>query len=131
MKKLLIGLLLIGGLLGGALSIAGTVTKNQGSELAMAVDNVNPLVKTSTVYGLTNQAVSHGKGQMGEDVYTYRMRTVDAAGHVRWLTFTADHRLKRNYYLQIETKGQNVNSWQAVTRQRVPNDVQRNLKQTS
>lgn len=35
----------------GTLLIVPTMTKNQGSELAMAVDNLNPFVKVQTVYG--------------------------------------------------------------------------------
>ena len=81
----------------GTLLIVPTMTKNQGSELAMA---------------------------MGEDIYTYRMLTSDAQGKQRWLTFTADHRLKQRHYLKIETKGQNVNSWEAVATNQVPQNIQ-------
>lgn len=42
----------------GTLLIVPTMTKNQGSELAMAVDNLNPFVKVQTVYGRTNQAIA-------------------------------------------------------------------------
>ncbi|MFQ4153336.1 YxeA family protein [Lactiplantibacillus plantarum] len=108
----------------GTLLIVPTMTKNQGSELAMAVDNLNPFVKVQTVYGRTNQAIGHSTGQMGEDIYTYRMLTSDAQGKQRWLTFTADHRLKQRHYLKIETKGQNVNSWEAVARNQVPQNIQ-------
>lgn len=124
-KKGVIGLLLVIIMLSvGTLLITPTITKNQGSELAMAVDNLNPLVKVQTVYGRTNSAVSHTTGQMGEDVYTYRVLTSDAQGNQRWLTFTADHRLKQRHYLKIETKGQNVNAWEAVSTTNVPRNVQ-------
>ncbi|AVW10854.1 YxeA family protein [Lactiplantibacillus paraplantarum] len=124
-KKGVIGLLLVIVMLSvGTLLITPTITKNQGSELAMAVDNLNPLVKVQTVYGRTNSAVSHTTGQMGEDVYTYRVLTSDGQGNQRWLTFTADHRLKQRHYLKIETKGQNVNAWEAVSTTNVPRNVQ-------
>ncbi|MCT4455898.1 YxeA family protein [Lactiplantibacillus paraplantarum] len=124
-KKGVIGLLLVIVMISvGTLLIAPTITKNQGSELAMAVDNLNPLVKVQTVYGRTNSAVSHTTGQMGEDVYTYRVLTSDAQGNQRWLTFTADHRLKQRHYLKIETKGQNVNAWEAVSTTSVPRNAQ-------
>ncbi|WEE35038.1 YxeA family protein [Lactiplantibacillus paraplantarum] len=124
-KKGVIGLLLVIVMISvGTLLIAPTITKNQGSELAMAVDNLNPLVKVQTVYGRTNSAVSHTTGQMGEDVYTYRVLTSDGQGNQRWLTFTADHRLKQRHYLKIETKGQNVNAWEAVSTTNVPRNVQ-------
>jgi len=123
MKKLLIGLLVLIGIGTGALFGSSALTKNSGSELSMALDNVNPLVKTTTVYGLTNAAVKHGKGQMGEDVYTYRMQTYDAKGQARTLTFTADKRLKLKHYLKIETKGQNVENWEGVTQAVVPTSV--------
>ncbi|RRK10822.1 YxeA family protein [Lactiplantibacillus garii] len=93
----------------------------------MAIDNVNPLVKETTVYGMTNQAVSHTKGQMGEDVFTYKMNTVDMRGARRTLTFTADHRLKLAHYLKIKTKGQNVNTWEAVAGHTVPSHVRQDL----
>ena len=124
-KKGVIGLLLVIVMISvGTLLIAPTITKNQGSELAMAVDNLNPLVKVQTVYGRTNSAVSHTTGQMGEDVYTYRVLTSDGQGNQRWSTFTADHRLKQRHYLKIETKGQNVNAWEAVSTTSVPRNVQ-------
>lgn len=90
----------------------------------MVVDNLNPLVKVQTVYGRTNSAVSHTTGQMGKDVYTYRVLTSDGQGNQRWSTFTADHRLKQRHYLKIETKGQNVNAWEAVSTTNVPRNVQ-------
>ncbi len=127
MKKGLIGLVVMIGVVVGGLFASSAFTKDRGDELAMALDNVNPLVKVSTVYGLTNQAVSHSKGQMGEDVYQYQMTTLDANGQRRQLTFTADHRLKLNHYLKIETKGQNVNTWEAVGANAVPSRVQSGL----
>lgn len=123
MKKVMIGLLVMIGLGVGALFGSGAMTKDSGSELAMAMDNVNPLVKTSTVYGVTNTAIKKGKGGVGEDVYTYRIKTYDAKGATRWLTFNADKRLKLNKYLKIDTKGQNVNSWEAISSQAVPKSV--------
>ncbi|WP_251897438.1 YxeA family protein [Lactiplantibacillus paraplantarum] len=124
-KKGVIGLLLVIVMLSvGTLLITPTITKNQESELAMAVDNLNPLVKVQTVYGRTNSAMSHTTGQMGEGVYTYRVLTSDGQGNQRWLTFTADHRLKQRHYLKIETKGQNVNAWEAVSTTNVPRNVQ-------
>lgn len=124
-KKGVIGLLLVIVMLSvGTLLITPTITKNRGSELAMVVDNLNPLVKVQTVYGRTNSAVSHTTGQMGEDVYTYRVLTSDGQGNQRWSTFTADHRLKQRHYLKIETKGQNVNAWEAVSTTNVPRNVQ-------
>ncbi|AVK63432.1 hypothetical protein C5Z26_04635 [Lactobacillus sp. CBA3606] len=127
MKKGLIGLAVVGLVILGALFGSKQVTKNQGTELAMALDNVNPLVKVSTVYALTNTAVKKGTGQMGETIYTYRMETYDQAGNVRWLTFTADKRLRLKKYLKIETKGQNVNSWTAVEQTTVPVEVVQRL----
>ncbi|WP_137624695.1 YxeA family protein [Lactiplantibacillus pingfangensis] len=127
MKKLIIGLLVVMGVSVAALLGAGTLTKDSGSELSMALDNVNPLVKTSTVYGVTNTAIKKGKGGAGEDIYTYRIKTVDVKGQARWLTFTADKRLKLNKYLKIDTKGQNVNSWEAVSLQAVPKTVVQQL----
>lgn len=130
MKKLLLGLVALIVVAGGALLFSSHATKDQGTELAMALDNVNPMVKESTVYGLTNEAVSHTKGQMGEDVFTYKMRTVDVHGNERQLTFTADHRLKLNHYLKIDTKGQNVNSWAAVQETTVPSIIRTGLNKS-
>lgn len=123
MKKVMIGLLVMIGLGVGALFGSGAMTKDSGSELSMAMDNMNPLVKASTVYGVTNTAIKKGKGGVGEDVYTYRIKTYDAKGATRWLTFNADKRLKLNKYLKIDTKGQNVNSWEAISSQAVPKSV--------
>ncbi|MGO3899397.1 MAG: YxeA family protein [Lactiplantibacillus argentoratensis] len=127
-KKGIIGLLAVIIMVSVGVSfVVPTMTKNQGSEFAMAVDNLNPFVKVQTVYGRTTRAISHSTGQMGEDVYTYRMLTSDAQGKQRCLTFTADHRLKQGHYLKIETKGQNVNSWEAVETHQVPADIQKVL----
>lgn len=130
MKKVIIGLLVVVGIGVGALFAAGSVTKDNGSELSMALDNVNPLVKTSTVYGVTNDAVKKGKGGVGEDIYTYRIKTCDVNRQARWLTFTADKRLKLNKVLKIDTKGQNVNSWEAVSLQVVPKSVVQQLAES-
>lgn len=120
-KKGLLGLIALVGLFGVGLGILSpALTKDRGDEFAMALDNVNPMVAETTVYALTNQPIDHHLGQMGEDVYTYRLRTSDGQGKHRWLTFTADHRLKQRHYLKIDTKGQNVNSWEAVTVNAVP-----------
>jgi len=48
----------------------------------------------------------------------------------RWLTFTADKRLKLNKVLKIDTKGQNVNSWEAVSLQAVPKSVVQQLAES-
>ncbi len=128
-KKGLLGLIALVGLLGIGLGVLSpSLTKDRGDEFAMALDNINPLVAETTVYGLTNQPIDHHLGQMGEDVYTYRLRTCDGQGKRRWLTFTADHRLKQRYYLKIDTKGQNVNSWEAVTVSAVPQRARQALK---
>lgn len=127
MKKVLLGLALLILLGLGGLFGSKQYTVNRGDELSMALDNLNPLVKVETVYGLTNTAVNHTKGQMGEDVYLYKMQTVNAHGQQRQLTFNADHRLKQRHYLKIETKGQNVNSWEAVPSTAVPTAIQKTL----
>ncbi|MCJ8183108.1 MULTISPECIES: YxeA family protein [Lactiplantibacillus] len=128
-KKGLLGLIALVGLFGVGLGILSpALTKDRGDEFAMALDNVNPMVAETTVYALTNQPIDHHLGQMGEDVYTYRLRTSDGQGKRRWLTFTADHRLKQRHYLKIDTKGQNVNSWEAVTVSAVPQRARQALK---
>ncbi|MFC6181488.1 YxeA family protein [Lactiplantibacillus daowaiensis] len=130
MKKVLISLLVIIGIGVGALLGSSALTKNQGSEFAMALDNVNPMVQVTTVYGLTNRPTGHRIGGAGEDEYTYQIKTVDAAGNRRTLTFDAQKRLKLQHYLKIETKGQNVESWEAVQPASMPGGVLRKLAES-
>ncbi|WP_143462075.1 YxeA family protein [Levilactobacillus enshiensis] len=104
------------------------MTKNKHSELAMALDNVNPMVKTETVYASTNaKPVRHFIGGGGEDEYTYQLLTYNSAGKARTLTFDSQWRLKPQKYLKISTKGQNVESWGAIARESVPSGVRQNL----
>jgi len=104
------------------------MTKNKHSELAMALDNVNPMVKTETVYASTNaKPVRHFIGGGGEDEYTYQLLTYNAEGKSRTLTFDSQWRLKPQKYLKILTKGQNVESWGEIARETVPSGVRQNL----
>ncbi|CAJ1227685.1 hypothetical protein LZY01_01460 [Levilactobacillus zymae] len=114
-------------LIGGAVVLPG-LTKNRSSEVAMAIDNVNPLVQTETVYASTSvQPVRQFIGGGGEKEYEYRLVTYNATGQARTITFDTQWRLKRGKYLAIRTKGQNVESWQAVTREKVPSGVRQNI----
>jgi len=104
------------------------MTKNKHSELAMALDNVNPMVKTETVYASTNaKPIRHFIGGGGEDEYTYQLLTYNSEGKSRTLTFNSQWRLKPQKYLKISTKGQNVESWGATARETVPSGVRQNL----
>lgn len=96
-------------------------TRNQTGMLAMTLDNINPLVKTETVYASTNvQPAKHFKGGAGEDEYTYIVNTIDANGKTRKVSFNAQWRLKPGKYLAIQAKGQNVESWSAVATSAIP-----------
>lgn len=99
-------------------------TRNQTGEIPAALDNINPLVKTETVYMATNvEPVKHFKGGGGEDEYTYVVTTVNADGKTRKLEFNAQWRLKAHKYLAITTKGQNVEHWTAAAASAVPTKV--------
>lgn len=94
----------------------------------MALDNVNPLVKSETVYASTSaKPVREYIGGGGEKEYTYQLLTYNQSGTSRTLTFDSQWRLKPNKFLQIETKGQNVESWSAVVSDRIPGGVKKNL----
>ncbi|MFC6259679.1 YxeA family protein [Levilactobacillus fujinensis] len=104
------------------------MTRNKHSELAMALDNVNPMVKAETVYASTNaKPVRHFIGGGGEDEYTYQLLTYNSAGKSRTLTFDSQWRLKPQKFLKISTKGQNVESWGAIGRESVPSGVRQSL----
>ncbi|HIW71737.1 MAG TPA: YxeA family protein [Candidatus Levilactobacillus faecigallinarum] len=114
-------------LVAGAVVLPG-MTKNRGSELAQAIDNVNPLVKTETVYASTTaKPIKEFTGGAGEKEYRYALTTYNAAGKARTVTFDAQWRLKAQKYLAITTKGQNVESWQAIATHKVPTGVRKNL----
>ncbi|WP_225395509.1 YxeA family protein [Levilactobacillus brevis] len=103
-------------------------TKNKHSELVMALDNVNPVVKPETVYALTTtKPVRQFTGGAGEKEYTYRLTTYNDRGQTRIVMFDAQWRLKPQRFLKIKTKGQNVESWTATARQEVPSGVRQNL----
>lgn len=131
MKFLLKFGLFCGGLL--VLIVAGAVitpnlTKNHGSELALAIDNVNPAVKTEDVYAETTvKPIRHYIGGGGEHEYVYEMQTYNQRGEARKLHFESQWILKPHHYLKITTKGQNVETWEAVDKADVPSGVRQNL----
>ncbi|MDT6980530.1 YxeA family protein [Levilactobacillus zymae] len=126
--KLVTTMAVLGGILIGGAVVLPSLTKNRSSEIAMAIDNVNPLVTTETVYTATSvQPVREFTGGAGEKEYEYRLVTYNAKGQARTVTFDAQWRLKRGKYLAIRTKGQNVESWQAVAREHVPSGVRQNI----
>lgn len=126
--KLMTTLIILGGLgIGGAVILPG-LTKNKSSELAMAVDNLNPLVRPETVYAATTRPPrNHFIGGGGEKEYTYCLTTYNSQGAARTVTFLAQWRLKPHKYLAITTKGQNVMTWHAVAAAAVPRSVRENL----
>ncbi|WP_127849832.1 YxeA family protein [Lacticaseibacillus hulanensis] len=117
-----VGLVLVLGivLLGSAM-----FTRNQTGDVPAALDNINPLVREETVYASTDVApVRHFLGGGGEDEYVYVVKAVNARGKVRKIQFNAQWRLKPGKYLAVKTKGQNVESWQAVTQNTLPAGAQ-------
>lgn len=115
-------------LVGLGAALTPNLTKNRGSELAMAIDNVNPAVKTETVYADTTiKPVRHYIGGGGEHEYVYEMQTYNQKGEARKLHFESQWVLKPHRYLKITTKGQNVETWEAVDRGNVPSGVRQNL----
>lgn len=122
---LLVGAVVV---VGGSLFWLPQFTKNKHSELVMALDNVNPVVKPETVYALTTtKPVRQFTGGAGEKEYTYRLTTYNDRGQTRIVMFDAQWRLKPQHFLKIKTKGQNVESWTATARQEVPSGVRQNL----
>lgn len=104
------------------------ITKNKHSEIAMAADNINPLVKTEDVYASTNaKPIRHYIGGGGEDEYVYQLLTYNAKGEARTLTFDSQWKLKPNKFLKISAKGQNVESWGKVDPSSVPSGIRQNL----
>ncbi|MFC6207964.1 YxeA family protein [Levilactobacillus tongjiangensis] len=121
----IIGLAAVAGV--GAILLPA-LTKNRHSELAMAIDNVNPLVKNETVYASTSaKPVRQFIGGGGEKEYTYQLVTYNQQGKSRTLTFDSQWRLKPQRFLKIETKGQNVESWSEAKKESVPSGVRQNL----
>ncbi|WP_203638773.1 YxeA family protein [Levilactobacillus wangkuiensis] len=115
-------------LLGVGAFLLPNLTKNKHSELAMAADNVNPLVKIEDVYASTNaKPIRHFIGGGGEDEYTYHLVTYNAQGQSRTLAFDSQWKLKPNKFLKISTKGQNVESWGKVDRATVPSGIRQEL----
>jgi len=115
-------------LLGVGVFLLPILTKNKHSELAMAADNVNPLVKTEDVYASTNaKPIRHFIGGGGEDEYTYHLLTYNAQGESRTVAFDSQWKLKPNKFLKISTKGQNVESWSKVDRATVPSGIRQKL----
>lgn len=124
--KFVLTLVVLGAIIVGGAVILPGITKNRQSQLAMAIDNVNPLVTQETVYASTSaKPVRQFIGGAGEKEYTYRLVTYNTKGEARTVVFDAQWRLKPNKFLAITTKGQNVESWKAIGR--VPANVQSNL----
>ncbi|EUJ38385.1 YxeA family protein [Brochothrix campestris] len=111
-KALLILVLIIGAVLGGALFF----TKNSSSEFAALIDQLNPLVQESVLYVKTTEAESIN----GYGTATYSQTGAKANGNTRPISFTADHELKRDHYLELSTKGGHVNTYNEVPRDKVP-----------
>lgn len=104
-----------------ATGIAATTTRNHTSTYAAALDNLNPWVQTESVYTSTNvQPDRHYIGGGGEDEYVYTVSAINAQGKKRTLRFESQWQLKPNHHLHIVTKGQNVESWQAIALANIP-----------
>lgn len=121
LRHILGGLFVLLLLAAAGLGVAAANTRNNTSEFAAALDNLNPLVKNETVYISTNvKPDRHFIGGGGEDEYVYTVSSVNAAGKTRKLQFLSQWQLKPNRYLAIQAKGQNVVSWQATTASKIP-----------
>jgi uncharacterized protein (TIGR01655 family) len=128
LQHVLTGLLVLILIGAAGLGVAAANTRNNTSEFAAALDNLNPLVKDETVYVSTNvKPDRHFIGGGGEDEYVYTVTSVNAAGKQRKLQFLSQWRLKPNRYLAIQAKGQNVVSWQATTASKLPQKVKMKL----
>lgn len=100
------------------------LTKNSNSEFAGIVDQLNPFLKTSTVYVKINEPAyieEHGNAQ-------YEQTAVDAQGNTRPVSYTGMGVLKKDHYLALTNKGAHVESYAEVQPNEIPTKALNVLK---
>lgn len=107
-------LIAIGGLFGAKL-----YAENSNGELAGVLDQLNPLVKESTLYVKTKEADSVN----GYGIASYTQQAIDETTKKRHITFTADHELKKEAYLKISSKGKHIITYEEVAPSKLPSRV--------
>lgn len=116
MKKIVYALVLIIGLpllVGFGAKVA---TTNSTSDIASAVDSLNPLVRPSTVYVKTvaPQKVDH------HGMAFYQQMAVTKDGGTRPIGFMGMKELQVDHYLAIDIKGAYVKTYREVAREDLP-----------
>lgn len=110
MKKILISLATVLGLVVVGLYGAKLATAHSSSQVAAVVDSLNPLVSETTLYVKTTKPDS--QDSYGTPVY--KQTAVDANGKTRPIEFTGMKQFKLDHYLALKAKGAYVTSYREV-----------------
>ena len=121
MKKLIISIIVTFIV---ALFITPLMTKNQTSDWAILLDNINPIVPESYVYVKTAEP----NESINKDA-TYISQSYNEKGKGRTIAYKSFGKtLATDRYLKVFTKGQNVQNWEEIPADKVPEKALNKLK---
>lgn len=129
MKKIVLGIVIVG-LLGVGTPIVGSMlTKNDkqtsNNDLAQVFDRFNILIKEEPSYVVTDSSKAEKQEPGG---YMYYQEVVSKSGKKYDLSYYAGHELKEGAILKLEAKGRYVKTWEEVADKEVPESVLAQLK---
>lgn len=120
MKKTILGILALGIIIVGTPVVGSTVIKDSGSELAQLFDRFNILIKEEPTYVITDSSKAKKQEPGG---YMYYQEVVSESGKEYDITYYAGHELKQGAILKLNTKGRFVETWEEVSKDKVPQKV--------
>lgn len=131
MKKLLVSIILLGGLIVGTPIVGSMVIKNQkqtsDNDLAQLFDRFNILIKEEPVYVMTNSKYSEKQEPGG---YIYYQKAVSQSGKSYDISYYAGGLLKESAILKLDAKGRYIEAWEEVQKEDVPENVLKELPNT-
>lgn len=124
MKKILLTLIIVGGLGVGAPIVGSMLTQGQkqtaDNDLGQQFDRFNLLIKKEPSYVKIDGKQSEKQEPGG---YMYHQKVVSESGKAYDLSYYAGDKLKEAAYLKLDTKGRFVETWEEVQKEDIPKNV--------
>lgn len=115
--------------LGAVYLMVGSFAKDDSSEFAQNFNKYNILVNRSAKYAkIDNSSESLEKNENDDGKYTYYLDSFDRHGKLQEVEFSTPVKFKQNQYIKLDTKGSDVKSYKAITRDDMPYKIDRKLR---